>query len=193
MKRLFAITVVMLLSSAMFFVVVCAGGDSVTKPFKGKWTGNLYVLGPCPDPSFQPGYSQGINIGKGVSTLTGESDFLFVYCTICSEPTNTPPYFCNTINGSGWGIITAANGDALHVEITYLEIDLTDPVPQWTELETLVGGTGRFEDATGSSDSHGIWTLGTDPFPFGNNPSIPPQLLQPPQGWVGTTEGEITF
>jgi hypothetical protein len=182
----------MLLSSAMFFVVVCAGGDPVTKPFKGMWTGTLYVLGPCPDTTnFPDGASLTINVGKGVSTLAGQSDFIFGYCTFCTEPTNVPPFFCNTMDGSGWGMITAANGDAIHLVITTVAVDLTTFPPQWTEHEIMVGGTGRFEGAIGESDSGGTWTFETAPFPFGAD--IPPQLFQPPQGWVGTSEGESTF
>jgi hypothetical protein len=184
MKRLFAITVVMLLSSAMFFVVVCAGGDSVTRPMKAMWTGNLYVLGPCTDLSFPAGAFQTINIGKGVSTLTGESDFIIEYCTFFSS--------ASSMAGSGWGIITAANGDTIHVSVD-VTIDLSKTPPEWSETEFMVGGTGRFQGATGSSESGGSWTSGPNPFPFGSSPPIPPRLLQAPQGWIGTSIGEVTF
>jgi len=188
MKRLFAITVVMLLSSAMFFVVICAGAGPVTKPFQAMWTGTIYVLGPCPDTNnFPPGAAQVINVGKGVSTLAGKSDFISSYCT------NFLPPNYNTAEGSGWAILTAANGDALHLLIT-VTLDLRTNPPSWTEHETVVGGTGMFKGAAGESDSEGTWTLGTDPFPYGE--SIPPIPLvlyrQPPQGWTGTTEGWST-
>jgi len=181
MRRLFAVTVVVLLSSAMFFVVVCAGGDLVTKPYKANWTGTLYVLGLCSE----DGAVRTINVGKGVSSLMGKSDFLFEYCISFDQATLR-------MTGSGWGIITGADGDTIHISAD-VTADLTKNPPEWSETEFVVGGTGKFEGATGSGDSGGIWTSGTDPFPFGNSPPIPPLLIQAPQGWVGTTEGDITF
>src|SRR5512146_568593 len=109
MKRHLAITVATLLCSAMFFVVVCAGGNPVTKPFKAMWTGTLYVLGPCTDPSFPAGAFQTINVGKGISTLAGESDILFGYCTYFDSATS--------MAGSGWGIMTTAKGDAIYLSV----------------------------------------------------------------------------
>ena len=193
MKRLFAISVVMLLSTAMFFVVVCAGAGPVAKPFQAMWTGTIYVLGPCPDTTnFPIGAAQAINVGKGVSTLAGNSNFISSYCTSCTSPTETPPYYCNEMAGSGWIIMTAANGDALHLEITEVTVDLTKVPPEWTEHETVVGGTGRFVGMEGNkSVSGGTWTFKTDPFPYGESiPPKPPVLYQlPPQGWIGTTQG----
>ena len=189
MKRLFAISVVMLLYSAMFFVVVCTGADPVTKPLKAMWTGTLYISPNCADPGFQvpfpfsPPVFQVINVGKGVSTGSGESDWLSVICTYFTSAD------LSTMAGSGWGLVTAANGDTIHAQVELTVDRSTDP-PRWTETETFVGGTGRFEGATGRSDSGGTWTV-TDPFP--SVPGIPPQLLKAPQGWVGTSIGEITF
>ena len=184
MKRLFAITVVMLLSSAMFFVVVCAGAHPVEKPTQGMWTGTIYVLGPCPDTTnFPLGAAQVINVGKGVLTHTGKSNFISSSCSYFTSETSA--------EGSGWAVLTAENGDTIHFSIE-LTLDLSTNPPSWTEHETVVGGTGRFEGATGESDSEGTWTLGADPFPYGLNGSpdeIPPRLFQAPQGWVGTTEG----
>ena len=48
MKRLFSITVVMLLFSVMFFVGVCVAGGPVTKPLKAKWTGTTLQCGRLP-------------------------------------------------------------------------------------------------------------------------------------------------
>jgi hypothetical protein len=184
MKRRFAITAVVLLCTAIFVGVVCAGSNPVTKPLKAMWTGTLYVLGPCTDPLFPVGAFQTINIGKGVSTLTGESDFIFGYCTFFDSATS--------MAGSGWGIVTSAKGDAMYLSVE-VTVDLGKTPPEWSETEFIVGGTGRFEGATGSSDSGGTWTVGSNPFPFGSSPPIPPLLLQAPQPWVGTSEGEVTF
>ena len=54
MKRLFSITLAMLLSFAMLFTVAYAGDHSVTKSMKGHWTGTLYDVGICPFESPPP-------------------------------------------------------------------------------------------------------------------------------------------
>ena len=191
MKRIFAITVVMLLSSAMFFVVVCAGAGPVTKPFHGMWSGNIYLVGPCTDTNFPPTEFpsppfpppvQVINVGKGVSTITGESDFFSVYCNYFTSET--------TMAGSGWAILTAANGDVLHLRIAgTLNLD----TGAWTEEEWAEGGTGRFKDATGETESGGNIIAPTDPDLFPYNANIPPRLIQAPAFWVGTTKGWIMY
>ncbi len=180
MKRLFAITAVLILSSAMVFVVPSVAGDPVTRPVKITWTGILYNFAPsasCPAGTFQ-----GVNIGKGLSTLYGESDWLGVYCLQFASATS--------VTGSGWGILTAANGDRVHLSLD-VTVDLSKYPVEWSETEFILGGTGRFEGVTGTSDSHGIYTSGVNPFPFGS--SIQPLLIQAPQGYVGTSEGEVTF
>jgi hypothetical protein len=182
MKRLLAITSVMLLISAMFFVVEGAAGDPVTRPSKATWTGTTYVVGFCPDTTnFPVGAAQVINIGNGFSTATGVSEWFSEYCLYFNTPAS--------LAGSGWGILTAANGDRIHTSIQ-VSADLTKDPVEWSETEFLVGGTGRFEGATGETVSQGTWTSGTDPFPFGEG--IMPSLFQQPQGWEGTTKGWIS-
>ncbi len=141
MKRLFAITVVVLLSSAIFFLVPCAAGDPVTKPVKITWTGILYSF--TSSESCPAGTFQSINIAKGLSTLYGESDWLGVYCLRFASATS--------ITGSGWGILTAANGDQVHALID-VTVDLSKNPVEWSETEFIVGGTGKFEGATGTSE-----------------------------------------
>ena len=122
-----------------------------------------------------------VNIGKGDSSVMGEATFLFVYCIDTTSP---------SFAGSGWGIVTTAKGDTIHVTIPELTLDLTKTPPEWSETEVIHRWDG--EDSrmrSGMSMSHGTWTSGADPFPYGTES---PPLLLPPQGWVGTTEGEIT-
>lgn len=183
MKRHLAITAAMLLCSAIFFVVVCAGAEMVAVPTQGMWTGTGYILGPCPDTAnFPPGAFQVVNVGQGLLTHAGKSNFISSYCTYFTSETS--------MEGSGWMIITTSNGDTLHLSIEVTD-DLSVTPTRWTEHETVVGGTGRFEGATGESYSGGPSTFGTDPFPFGG--SIPPALLQAPLPWAGTTEGWIRY
>jgi len=188
MKRLFAITLVMLLSSAMFFVVVSAGGGLVTKSMTAKWTGTLYDVGICP---FDPDKILTVNVGNGVASgPLGSSNFLFVYCI---DPIK--------LEGYGWGIITTAKGDKLHVYVSNLMVNTAEDPPKWSQVEVIVGGTGMLEGAIGTSFSDGTWTSGAARFPgvYSDGPPpgyplpTPPPLFDPAQGWVGTTIGEITF
>jgi len=183
MKRFFAITGAMLLFSAIFFVTAGAGGDMVRHPTHGMWTGTDYLVGLCPDTTnFPPGSFLAVNIGQGVMTHIGKSNFISVSCLYFTSETE--------VEGSGWMIVTASNGDTIHVSIDFTN-DLGVTPGQWTEHESIVGGTGRFEGASGESDTEGIFPPGTDPFPFGG--SIPPGVFQQPSPWIGTTEGWIMY
>jgi hypothetical protein len=184
MKRLFSIASVMLLFSAIFFMAAGAGADMVSHPTHGMWNGTDYLVGPCPDTNntFPEGALLAVNIGQGVMTHIGKSNFISVSCLYFTSETE--------VAGSGWMIVTTSNGDTIHVSIDFTN-DLSVPPGSWTEHESIVGGTGRFEGATGESDTEGIFTPVTDPFPFGG--SIPPALFQAPSPWIGTTEGWIKY
>jgi len=183
MKRQCAITVVVLLSSAMFLMGVCAAGNPVTKPFKAQWSGTDYAVGPCVDPVTNLPGALILNLGKGVATITGESEFFSVSCNTFTSET--------TAVNSGWMIVTAADGDKLHITI---EGTLNLATGEWTEEETTVGGTGRFKNATGFAESGGniITSNGLDLFPFGTS-AIKPELLAAPTYWVGKTDGYLTY
>jgi hypothetical protein len=183
MKKSFAITVVVLLSSAMFLVGVCVAGppeSTPTKPFVAQWTGTLYNVGVCPDTS----RILTVNFGQGSATVLGPASFVFMYCV--------DPF---TLTGEGWGVVTTANGDKLYSKITNLTATPGTPTT-WSEDEELLGGTGRFENVRGESHSSGIYTT-ADGFPVGFTVP-PPTLLGPPeksgvQNWIGTTIGELRF
>lgn len=181
MKRVFAITVVTLLFSVIFLSSVCVAANPVSTPTKARWTGILYDVGFCAGSTDSAPITYTVNIGHGASSVMGEANFLFVYCIDLS-----------TFTGSGWGIVTTANGDTIHITIPEVAVDPTKNPPEWSETEVINGGTGKFENAIGSSISHGTWTSGTDTFPFGTS-LVPPLVVMPPQGWVGTSEGEIEF
>ena len=181
MKRLFSIMVVTLLFSVIFLASVCVAAGPVPIPTTAKWTGTLYDVGFCEGSTALAPVTHTVNIGNGVSSVMGAATILFVYCINVT-----------TFEGSGWGIATTANGDTIHITIPEVTIDLTKTPPEWSETEVITGGTGKFENAIGSSFSHGTWTSGTDTFPFGTSLS-PPLVVMPPQGWVGTSEGEIMF
>lgn len=180
MKRLLTATVVVLLFSVMFIMGVCVAAGPYSIPTTAKWTGTLYNVGLCT--LVPPGnHILTVNIGEGVSSVMGSAQFVLVSCV---DPA--------TFTGAGWGVVTTANGDTLHLDIPNITVTFSESAPrEWSETEIIVGGTGKFENAIGSSFSHGTFTSGTDPFPFENQES--PPLLLAPEGWVGTSEGEITF
>ena len=183
MKRLLTITSFVLLFSALFVVAAGAGANQGRRPTYGMWTGTDYFVGPCPDTTnFPPGAFLVVNIGQGVMTHIGKSSFIAVGCVYFTSETS--------LEGSGWMIVTASNGDTLHVS-TESTNDLSVIPGRWTEHETVVGGTGRFEGASGETDTEGIFITVTDPFPFGE--SIFPELFQSPSAWIGTTEGWVRY
>jgi N-methylhydantoinase B/oxoprolinase/acetone carboxylase alpha subunit len=162
MKRHLAITVVLLLSSAMFFVVVCAGADPVAVPLKGTWKGGSNFIFPAPSSCPADSVMQAIATAKGNMTHTGESEYLSPVC-------------CNAVGQCvGTAIITAANGDALYLSVTHFFNPVTG---DWSQSDVIIGGTGRFEDATGTSTSSGTSTF------TGPTSDI----------WQGTNVGEIKF
>jgi hypothetical protein len=184
MKRLIAITGAMFLATAVFIVVASAGGDPVEKPVQGMWAGIAYSLGPCPDTvNFPSGAFLVVNVGHGTLTHMGNANFISFYCE--SFTTST------LLEGSGWTIVTGADGDTLHMSIEITN-DLGVIPPRWEEHETIVGGTGKFEGATGEADSGGTVISGADSFPFGE--SYTPGLLSEPTYWIGaTTDGWIRY
>jgi len=162
MKRHLAITAVMLLCSAVFFVVVCAGADPVAVPLKGKWEGSANFIFPAPSSCPADSVMQAIATAKGIMTLTGASEYLSPVC--CKADGQCV----------GTAVITAANGDALYLTVTHFFNPVTG---DWSQSEVFIGGTGRFEDATGMSTSSGTSTF------TGPTSDI----------WQGTTVGEIKF
>jgi hypothetical protein len=176
MKRLFASTVVTLLSSAMFFVVVCAGADMKTGPFNGSWSGKSYQ--PGGGGPFQPSVScpQGaqpfLSIGKGHLNIIGAGDWVSWGC-LTAGPSNP-------LIGTGSAIITTATGDALYLNTVITFTFTANMVGTWHQEETATGGTGRFELASsplGPSTSDGT-------FDWTTQPGV----------WKGTnTEGYIEF
>jgi hypothetical protein len=155
----------------MFFVVVCAGTDLkansdssavVERPFKGTWIGGSTFYFPSTCPADKPLLA--IATAKGIATLTGPGEYDSTYC-------------CNPTNGEcvGTGKITAANGDEIHLTL----IHYFDPVSgDWNQIEEIIGGTGRFQGATGRSTSSGTSTM----IPGTNTDT-----------WEGKDEGVISY
>lgn len=180
-----AIALVMILSFAMFFVAVSAeagffgksflgtrsgaGADdemfqSVTKSVKGTWNGIGYNVGQgiC-----AAGLLQTMALGKGVMTLTGKSEWFSVGCL---DPA--------TGVTEGTAVITAANGDLVYLtfHLQLIPDTLGADFGTWVQTTEMIGGTGRFENASGPGDSSGTY-----------------KFIGAIDAWSGTNEGWITF
>ena len=164
MKRLIAITGVMLLSSAIFFVAVGAGAGPSSLPVKGRWSGIGYNVGQgnCPE-----GYQQNYAIGKGHMTLTGESEWFSEGCSNLA-----------TGNSEGNAVITASNGDLIFLTFN-IQLSVPDAAGSgtWYQVTEITGGTGMFEGVTGGSGTSG------GPYRFIGTIDV----------WSGTNEGDINF
>jgi hypothetical protein len=166
MKRLFAITSAMLLSTAMIFVVVCAAGD--TKPMRGVWSGKAFFF-----ESFEAPMYIIVN-GKGNATQLGKTDY-FAYL-VPNDTDKHPDYYLR-----GGAVDTAADGDALYLEIYFKD----DPVSgTWEQIDEIVGGTGKFAGASGNTTSSGTYVIDMEP-------SILPYI--PSITWAGTSKGWIRY
>jgi len=147
MKRVFAITTVLVLCSALFFVVVSPAAEI---HFDGKWWGKSYVFfhPDCPDET----PFMFTSIGKGVTSLMGGVDWFGMVCI--SLVPGSPRV------GTGTAIVSKPNGDALYL---LLSLTIYDD-GSWIESEEIVGGAGRFMGYTGTSNSNGFAEL--SPFTF---------------------------
>ena len=144
MKRLFAITTVVVLCSALFSVVVYAGAE-----VQGSWSGKTYLTSnPC------DGGQQFLAIGKGHLNLIGAGTWVSFGCL--SGIFTTPV-------GIGSAIITTATGDDLYLNIRITFTYTGDRIGTWHQDEITVGGTGRFKGAQGVSSSDGFFNWLTEP------------------------------
>jgi len=169
MKRLIAITTVVVLCSALFCVIVSAADPAApTRPTKGAWSGTSTVVGSCNN-----GIGLLINAsGTGVSTHFGKSTWDAP--SICSN-FQTP----TDLLGTGTATITTANGDTIIMTTTFYLFGLGSTGGTWLQNITVTGGTGRFASASGEVTAFGDWVaISPDP----------PTLL-----WSGTHEGSIKY
>lgn len=135
--------------------------EPVTRPWNGTWSGVTTIIASC-----ENGGLLGVDSGTGQAEHMGSSTHLSTYCL---DPV--------TLTGSGIGVETAANGDELYFRLT-LQITVTSASGGiWMEAETVMGGTGRFSGATGSSTSSGTFTF-----------TSPTTTV-----WEGTHTGTLTY
>ena len=104
-------------------------------PFHAEYLSEWLVFPPQPDPAVCGTGAPVVNLrssGSGHATHMGN---IAASTSSCIDPTTTPPTIFN-----GEVTLTAANGDELYIFQT---------IGTQNQLE-IFGGTGRFEDATGS-------------------------------------------
>lgn len=149
MKKLLG--AVVLLAALMAFIVTAATADTggTDRPFTGTLVGSASV---APDENCPIGLRT-LSEGSGTASHLGLVAMVSNHCT--------PP--ANAITG-GHMTFAAANGDELHM--TYSGTCAAPPFPPVGEVFTcstdnvIVGGTGRFADATGEAQltAHVTWT-----------------------------------
>ena len=178
MKKTLLLSTAIVLFSLIFFAGVCVAGGAVTKPLKIMWTGTAYVVGLGSPYEGCDGEIRVVNTGTGVSTLSGQCEWFSVYCGTYDKEGN--------FEGTGWGIVTAANGDKGYAEI---ELNLSAR-GEISQTETFIGGTGRFEGMSGNTSSTGTIT-GPGTFPY--TAPVHAQLLDYPSNWQATSVGTYTL
>ena len=96
----------------------------------------LYPSTECPE------NIQVLIIGTGNATFLGNFDVINKYCFDGEKPV-----------GPIYGFLTAANGDEIHTQM----IGATElPAPEISNFDYIIlGGTGRFEDASGFIHMYG--------------------------------------
>ena len=104
-------------------------------PFKGFYTTTSELLKPPP-------ILQQRVTGTGEATYLGESNFVAVVTVNLTTP---PPFAL-----SGTAVFTAANGDQFYTQFSGANTPNGDGTATGVLHHTIVGGTGRFENATGS-------------------------------------------
>lgn len=140
MRRFMLMVLVCVLALAVF--AAAASANTVNRPFKGAVTGGVWYQ-PVGDPP----------ILTTMSAASGHARHMGLTRMTARHP--TPP-----LGSSGYGpgemVLTAANGDEVWITYTgHLEFDVSADAGTWfvgPVACTITGGTGRFDDATGSAD-----------------------------------------
>jgi len=174
MKRLFAITTVVVLCSALFFVVVCVAGPPKTITSEGKWSGTTTPTGSCTGGFTAESVGTGVLSHLGVTTWVGPS-----MCFIALVPVSSLDY-APVFQGYGPATITTATGEEIWLltHFTYI-IGTGEPDSHflWAQDIEVASGTGRFVNATGHVHSTGVGKSNDD----GTG------------SWEGTSIGTITY
>lgn len=162
------------------FVVVPSGDPRIPA---GTTTDDCPVGEANPDLGLPAGFPNGggvvVSEGTGEATHLGRFEFVQTQCAIQFFPVTDPPF----VNFDLWSRLVGADGSEIFVQGPYARVGMTPPsVPRPTF--DIVGGTGRFEGATGSvPQSVGLEATCTDDS----------GLCLEGTFTGGVTEGEITL
>jgi hypothetical protein len=147
MKRKFLFVLTLVLAATFSMAVAVAGDNAKGRPFKGSMSGEAtfdFASGACLDVTGAPWQTIGYMAGK-LSHL-GKSEWFVSHCS--------------TLDGSqlvnGEGVLVAANGDEIWLTYTADLISPFTPPPVvllYDQTNIVVGGTGRFEGASGEFKS----------------------------------------
>ena len=174
LKRLLIVGAVVALTISATVSPALAKKGGTDRPFKANLAGEVTFEygeeGAEPCGSYQPGWGMSVithTEATGNATHMGKVNASFLHC-----PTDIG-------HDNGHLTLTAANGDEVFVE--YVDDGTTgDSFPI-----AVVGGTGRFTEATGSMTLY-YWL---DP---AIGPDGEPDFFAP-WGWSATIRGEITY
>jgi hypothetical protein len=147
--------------------IMSANTDKVPVPFKGNWEGLTYTTGI---------YTRLIEC-QGNCTHLGLFTATVEYVLTYNDPNFPPDPFLGGGLASGSAEMIAANGDKLYlgnfVGIWDAELG-QNPMVSFTFTADVIGGTGRFDGATGSLEGSGTQNLYENP-------------LQPQEIWFSWT------
>ena len=126
-------------------------GDEVALPFTARFFTDLVMAAPDPRCGDFP-HLLNVQEGWGEATHLGRVTVRIEFCFDVTDqldgalsPGESMPYW------DGEGILTAANGDELHIAIAGAVVPSTDPEfdLEFSDPFQITGGTGRFAGASG--------------------------------------------
>jgi hypothetical protein len=142
MKRL-ALSITLALSLVSLLVLPVSAGDA--RPVRGSFTGSaVNVEQRCPD---------ALTIGFAIDGVLSHLGRMTGGGTNCTE------FTLGTESVSIWdgiAIVTAADGSTLTLAYEGLQGAPTNGVATFSHQDTVIGGTGRFEGATGELTISGL-------------------------------------
>ena len=143
MSRVYLSIAALILTAVL--VVPAAAQNQV--PFKGSFQGQEIDTpqgGPPPTTLNAAGST------TGIATLVGQMSFTYQLTVTLANSTAT-----------GSGHLIAANGDSVYTTITGSSDDTIPGFASITEIDTIIGGTGRFARAQGSFTVERLVNLAT--------------------------------
>lgn len=118
---------------------------AVTRPFKTHDTGTIGIVY-GPENECYPNFSQIQFTGTGTGTHVGNHTGEWYVCMNQQ----------GGLEGAFYGTMTAANGDQIYFSQPDPTVFTIDAEGNVTGNFDIVGGTGRFEGATGHFDTYGV-------------------------------------